>query len=61
MRDLILFTLEISLEALLIDSHHIPIVVINFTIVFSFTRATHIVEVGVIAAVIYDFMGAALS
>jgi hypothetical protein len=58
MRDLILFTLEISLEALLIDIH-IPIVVINFTIVFSFTRATNIIEVGVIAAVIYDFMGAA--
>jgi hypothetical protein len=56
MRNLILFTLEISLEALLIDSH-IHIVVINFTIVFSFTRATHIVEVGVITAVIYDFMG----
>jgi hypothetical protein len=58
MRNFILFPLEISLEALLIDSH-IHIVVINFTIVFSFTRATHIIEVGVIAAVIYDFMGTA--
>jgi hypothetical protein len=61
MRNFILFTFEISLEALLIDSHHIPIVVINFTIVFSFTRATHIIEVGVITAVVYDFMGSALS
>jgi hypothetical protein len=60
MRNFILFTLEISLEALLIDIH-IPFFVINFTIVFSFTRATYIVEVRVIAAVIDDFMGAALS
>jgi hypothetical protein len=58
MGNFILFTFEISLEALLIDIN-IPIVVINFTIVFSFTRATHIVEVGVITAVVYDFMGAA--
>lgn len=57
MRNFILFSFEISLEALLIDSHIILIVVVNFTIVFSFTRAAHIVEVGVIAAVIYDFMG----
>jgi hypothetical protein len=60
MRNFILFSFEISLEALLIDNH-IPFFVINFTIVFSFTRAAHIVEVGVIAAVIYDFMGTALS